>query len=82
LVEPQAHGERIPARLRDVTTTQERAEDVQRADDDRLMAELGEGEIWALEQLYDRYSPRTSRRRSSSGSGAGRSRMTRLADGS
>ena len=56
MVDSQARSERIPARLRDVTSTQESAKENQRAIDDRLMAELGEGEIQALEQLYNRYS--------------------------
>ena len=56
MVDSQARSERIPARLQDVTSTRERAKEDQRAIDDRLMAELGEGQIQALEQLYNRYS--------------------------
>ena len=56
MVDPQARAERIPGGLRNVTSTQERGREDQRAADDRLMAELGEGRIQALEQLYDRYS--------------------------
>ncbi len=56
MADAHARAERIPAAARDVTPTQEHAREDARAADDRLMAALGEGEIEALEQLYDRYS--------------------------
>ena len=56
VADAHARAERIPTVARDVTSTQKRARADARADDDRLMAALGEGEIEALEGLYDRYS--------------------------
>ena len=56
VADAHARAERIPTVARDVTSTQERTREDARAVDDRLMAALGEGEIEALEGLYDRYS--------------------------
>ena len=56
MAEAQARAVRISAAAPGVTSTQERTREDARADDDRLMAALGDGTIEALERLYGRYS--------------------------
>ena len=56
MAEAHARVVRIPAAARNVPSEQARKREDTRADDDLLMAALGDGTIEALERLYDRYS--------------------------
>jgi RNA polymerase sigma-70 factor (ECF subfamily) len=56
VAEAHARVVRIPTAARNVPSQQERTREDARANDDRLMAALGDDTIEALERLYDRYS--------------------------